>query len=78
MDPLEGDTHSFIVKIWVERRPLPALWQGQVTHVPSGRRRSFRSLRAMNAFIALYLADAPEVGRSWLGWLNGWKWPPLG
>jgi hypothetical protein len=78
MDSLEGENHSFIVKIWVERRPLAELWQGQVTHVPSGRRRLFRSLGAMNAFIRPYLPDPPAVRPPWLRWLNRWKWPPSG
>jgi hypothetical protein len=73
MDPLEGDNHSFIVKIWVDRQPPPELWQGQVTHVASGRRRSFRTLRAMDAFIAPYLPRAPLARRPWLGWLNRWQ-----
>jgi hypothetical protein len=76
MDPLEGDTHSFIVKIWIERPPLPAFWQGQVTHVASGQRRSFRNLGALNAFIVAYMRDLPGARRSWLGLLNRWKWPP--
>jgi hypothetical protein len=75
MDPLEGDTHSFIVKIWVEHPPLPALWQGQVTHVASGRRRSFRSLGALNAFIVAYMRDMPGAHQSWRELLNRWKWP---
>lgn len=75
MDPLEGDTHSFIVKIWVEHQPLPALWQGQVTHVASGRRRSFRSLSALNAFIVACMRDLPGGHQSWRELLNRWKWP---
>jgi len=74
MDP--PDTHSFVVKIWIEHQPRHAVWQGQVTHVPSGQRRTFRSLSTLNAFITPYLRDTPHAGRPWSGWLNRWKWPP--
>jgi hypothetical protein len=72
MDPLAGDNHSFIVKIRVEDRSLAEYWHGQVTHVPSGRRRSFRTLGAMNAFIAPYLPEPPATERAWPGWLRRW------
>ena len=72
MDPLEGDTHSFIVKIWAEPHARSVGWQGHVTHVASGQRRSFRNLRVITAFISSYVqADRTT---KWLpGWLKPWK-----
>jgi hypothetical protein len=67
----EDDAHSFIVRIWVGH--LPPTWQGQVTHVPSGRHRSFRSLGAMTAFISPYLPEAADGWRTWRGWLRRWR-----
>jgi hypothetical protein len=58
MDLLEFNTHSFIVKIWLEE---PAednrrgTWRGHITHVPSGERRYLKNLWQIVAFIAPYL-----------------------
>jgi hypothetical protein len=77
MDPLEGDTHSFVIKIWAERHAPPAVWQGNVTHVASGRRRSFRNLRAITAFIGSYLQSDPHAEKLPV-WLSRWKRKPPG
>lgn len=55
---LENDTHSFIVKIWLEDRVEKtgrARWRGHITHVPSGVRRYLRSLDDITAFMQPYL-----------------------
>ncbi|MFN2217718.1 MAG: hypothetical protein ACK2UA_03880 [Anaerolineae bacterium] len=54
METSEGNTHPFIVKIWLEETAEEARqpsWRGQITHVPSGQRRTFSRLPDMTAFI---------------------------
>jgi hypothetical protein len=58
MDQLEFNTHSFIVKIWLEEPAEDnrrATWRGHITHVPSGERRYLKNLWQIVAFIAPYL-----------------------
>jgi hypothetical protein len=58
MDLIEFNTHSFIVKIWLEETAEEAgqaRWRGHITHVPSGERRYVQDLDEITAFIALYL-----------------------
>ena len=50
----EANTHSFIVKIRLEEA-RQATWRGQLTHVPSGKRRAFSDLLDITAFIVPYL-----------------------
>ena len=56
----ENNTHSFIVKIWLEEttgRANRGTWRGHITHVPSGERRYLKSLDEIAAFIAPYLEE---------------------
>lgn len=76
---IQRDTHSFIVKVWLEHagstRAAPA-WRGRVTHVPSGQVRSFTELSEIAAFIAPYLerAGAPVTRRGMLRrWCGAWQ-----
>ena len=52
------DTHSFVVKIWLEetadetRHPV---WRGHITHVISGERRYVNSLGGITSFLVPYL-----------------------
>jgi hypothetical protein len=58
MDLIEFNTHSFIVKIWLEETAEEAgqaRWRGHITHVPSGERRYVQDLDDIAAFIAPYL-----------------------
>jgi hypothetical protein len=58
MDQVESNTHSFIVKVWLEEvheRQGQAIWRGHITHVPSGKRRYFEDLTTVNNFIHHYL-----------------------
>lgn len=58
MDLIEFNTHSFIVKIWLEETAEEtgqATWRGHITHVPSGERRYVQDLDEITAFIAPYL-----------------------
>jgi len=76
LDLIEFNTHSFIIKIWLEE-PADDLhkgrWRGHITHVPSGERRYLQNLREIVAFIVPYLVsmgvrlEASWRLRSWLG-----------
>lgn len=58
MDLLEFNTHSFIVKVWLEETAEEAghaVWRGHITHVPSGERRYFKDLDEIQVFIVRYL-----------------------
>lgn len=58
MDSIEFNTHSFIVKIWLEEPAddnRQGKWRGHITHVPGGERRYLKSLSEIVAFIVPYL-----------------------
>ena len=58
MDLPESYVHSFIIRIWMEATVAEAhraAWRGSITHVPSGERRSFEDLDAIDTFIEEYL-----------------------
>ena len=64
MDRLESNTHSFVIKIWLEDEEL-ASWRGHITHVPSGQRCYFEELDRIAMFIAPYLETmGARFGRS--------------
>lgn len=78
MEPFEPDTHSFVVKAWLEETKEEAgraRWRGHITHVVSGERRYLQSLAEISSFIEGYLVSMgvpPEAHphrRRWLGWL---------
>ena len=51
-------THSFIVKIWLDETgeaPDAAGWTGHITHVPDGERRYLTELSEIREFIIPYL-----------------------
>ena len=84
MDLIEFNTHSFIVKIWLEE---PAddkhkgKWRGHITHVPGGERRYLKSLGEIVAFMVPYMVsmgvrlDAYSKLRARLSSLSGWHRP---
>lgn len=57
-EPMDS-TQSFILKFWVEPSSSDSdkdvLWHGQITHVPSGARRSLKSREDLLKFIGPYL-----------------------
>jgi hypothetical protein len=64
----EANTHPFIVKIWLEEtveEARRATWRGQITHVPSGKRRAFSDLSDMTAFIVPYLESMGVTPGFW-------------
>lgn len=74
MSSEEGQTHSFIVKIWVEETLAEGgkgRWRGHITHVPGGEREYFTDLSEIAMFILPYL----EAMRMRSGWRwRVWKW----
>ncbi len=58
MESIEFQTHSFIIKVWLEEVKASgdgAVWRGHITHVPSGERRYVQSLADIDQFIIQYL-----------------------
>jgi|KBSSwiStaDraftv2_1062776.scaffolds.fasta_scaffold161054_2 hypothetical protein len=55
----DSTPQSFILKFWVEPTSTASekdvLWHGQITHVPSGARRSLKSREDLLNFIGPYL-----------------------
>lgn len=54
----EDNTHSFIVKVWLEEtqdEDGKVVWRGDITHVQGGERRYLRNLNQLKDFIEAYL-----------------------
>jgi hypothetical protein len=79
MDVLESNTHSFVVRIWLEETVQEAgraLWHGHVTHVPGGERQYLLNLEEIVRFIEPYLEEmgvGAAISRRVRRWLNRWK-----
>ncbi len=54
MDSFESNTHSFIVKIWLEENGR-IHWRGHITHIPGGERRYLDDLEEIARFIRPHL-----------------------
>jgi hypothetical protein len=74
----EPETHSFIIKLWLEKEAdgVGQSWRGHITHVPGANRRYLHSLEDILKFISPYLKSASRsAGRRtwrsiWFGWLR--------
>lgn len=58
MDPTDPQSHSFIVKVWLEEsveEAGEAIWRGHITHVPSAERRYLHTLDDIVDFVGPYL-----------------------
>jgi hypothetical protein len=82
MEPYEPDTHSFVVKTWLEvtkEEAGQARWRGHITHVVSGERRYLQSLAEITSFIEGYLVrmgvppESAQRGPRWLRWMHKYK-----
>ena len=63
MDPRY--VHTFIVKVWLERRELEGAqpeWRGRIDHVPSGRQVYFRDIADIIHFIQAFLESTEKQG----------------
>ena len=68
MDLSGFNTHSFIVKLWLEETVEEAgqvTWRGHITHVPSGERRYVEDLNGITAFIMPRLQDMGVKTGGW-------------
>ena len=57
MDQEDSNTHSFIIRIWIEElndESGQKTWRGHITHVPSGKRRYMKDFDDILAFILPY------------------------
>jgi hypothetical protein len=75
MKSLDSDTHSFVIKIWVEEaadEKAPVVWRGHITHVPDGERQYLNTLSDIQKFIAPYLKTmGVQVGKGkWRQWMK--------
>jgi hypothetical protein len=74
--PSDLDSHSFIVKIWIEHTATDdekTTWRGHITHVPGAERRYVRKLSEITAFIASYL-QAMGVATGIRRRIKKWLW----
>ena len=76
MQPFELNTHSFIVKIWLEEANSEAetgraVWRGHITHVPGGERRYVADLADIPEFMVPYLTG---MGVSFNLWQRIRRW----
>jgi hypothetical protein len=78
MDVLESNTHSFVVRIWLEETAQEAgvaVWRGHITHVPGGERHYLSDLNGILLFIAPYLEQMgirPTISWRVRRWLSRW------
>ena len=79
MDLNEAQTHSFIIRVWLEetiQETGQAVWRGHITHLPDGERRYVEDLNGIVCFIASYLKRmGVRTTRHWrlTRWLNWWR-----
>lgn len=69
MDSIQSNTHSFIIKVWVNepgQTSEPIVWRGRITHVPSGHVQHFVSVDEISTFVMPYLQQ--------LGVKPTWSW----
>lgn len=54
MKSFEDNTHSFVVRVWLEPREIEGaapVWRGVIEHVQSGKRRYLKNLNEITGFI---------------------------
>jgi hypothetical protein len=73
-DLVEFNTHSFVIKVWLEATPMEtrrSSWRGYITHIPSGERRYVVNPFCILTFIMRYLKSMGiKFGRFW--WIRDW------
>ena len=79
MQHSDPETHSFVVKLWLEEtveESGEAVWRGRITHVASGKQYYVTELDSIAVIIAPYLQEMQvDLGPRWrLGqWLRRGK-----
>jgi hypothetical protein len=79
MDAFESNSHSFIVKVWLEETAAEAgeaRWRGYITHVPSGKKHYLKSLNEITDYIAPYLQEMGVKIRQSRSWFKRRKHNP--
>ena len=75
VDTFESNTHSFVIKIWLEETQEEAessSWRGHITHVPSKQRRYVENLDGISSFVSTYLEQMGIKARE--PWQDIEKW----
>lgn len=71
MKTLEQRSHTFVIKIWEERRDLAGslpIWRGSVDDVQTGQRVYFSSLLQLSNYLRTWsgmAAERPAHRRRW-------------
>ena len=58
MNSFEANSHSFIVRFWLEPREIEDAkphWRGVIEHVETGEKLYLKNLNEIKAFIGAYL-----------------------
>lgn len=66
---METVAFSFVVRIWMTRRPADPEYRGWVEYVQSGSRTPFRRLAQLPAIIATHTGLSPNRYTSWRQWI---------
>ena len=75
MDLGAGQSHSFIIRIWVEETAAEGhpRWRGRITSIPDGNRHYFVDLVEIERHVAPYLAQmGMPVRRGLRSRLSAW------
>ena len=72
MDQEDSNTHSFIIRIWLEDERGQKAWRGHITHVPSGKRRYMKEFDDILAFIIPYTGSNDSNLSALLLRVNQW------
>lgn len=74
MDDPVAESHSFIIKVWLEEYRIAAdrvVWRGHITHVPGGARHYVKDPAQILAVILPYL-QRMGIKLSWRWRLQTW------
>ena len=76
MEEPEEQTHSFVLKFWLEEiddATGEPVWRGHITHVASGKRQHLQGLEGVLDFIAEHLRITRKTRRQVVQWLSQLK-----
>lgn len=79
MDPYEPNTHTFVIRLWLEetvQEQGKATWRGHITHLLSKKRRYLQEPDDVIFFIMPYLMEmGVKVQLKWRikWWLARWR-----
>ena len=76
MEDPEEQTHSFVIKFWLEELGEEngrGIWRGHITHVGSGNRQYLKALGEIADFIAFYLGMRRSTRLQVMQWLRRLK-----